>query len=849
MRRLLPWWTPWALLVASLASASPARAQDAGSDRDGVSAPSGSPDAAAPQIRPPLLLRAVDPVYPEEARQQRLEAVVGVRLTIDVHGRVIAAEVAEPAGHGFDEAARTAALGFTFTPAMRGEEPMAARVLCRVVFALPKPPPAAQPAPPSAAAPPAPPPPPPVDPAPPTLEVTVHGSATPADQLRHSAEAVTVVDTRQAKGQTADLGEVLARTQGVAVRREAGLGSVSQLSLNGLYDDQIRYFIDGLPLELAGFPAGVANVPVNVVDRVDIYRGVVPIRFGADALGGAVNLISNDRRSSYASASDQIGSFGTERATLAARYQDRRTGLFVAPTAFVDYAKNDYDVHVSAADAQGQLRDVTVPRFHDRYRALGAFVEGGVVDRPWAERLSVRAGYSWYDKQLQSNAVMTLPYGEVTYGERVLATSARYEQPLSQTLRVDLLGAYARRVLALQDLSQWIYDWFGDRIRHRRTPGEIDSQPHDDIYWENDVYARGLFTWTLSPDQVLRLSSALTDSERTGQDRALLDPTSTDPLAGERRRLTVVSGVEWQLDAWGRRIENVAFAKSYVFRSSYEQVLASGAVTRPSQQRSTFGAGDALRVLLRPWLYLKASYEYATRFPSTYELFGNGVLIGPSPNLEPEVSHNGNVGPRVEVRHTAAGDLTADLNAFLRDSDRLIVLLGTDQFLSYQNVYRSRSRGVEGEITWVTPRRFLTLDATATYQDLRNASSMGTFGAFEGDRIPNRPWLFASFGARGHVAVRPERRGGLLEPFYVGRYVHSFLRGWESVGTPTSQQAIPAQLSHDVGLSYSFFFSGPERLRATFEIDNVGNALLFDSYGAQRPGRAFYLKVVADLGI
>jgi hypothetical protein len=125
---------------------------------------------------------------------------------------------------------------------------------------------------------------------------------------------------------------------------------------------------------------------------------------------------------------------------------------------------------------------------------------------------------------------------------------------------------------------------------------------------------------------------------------------------------------------------------------------------------------------------------------------------------------------------------------------------------------------------------------------------MGTFGAFEGDRIPNRPWLFASFGARGRVAVRPERLAGLLEPFYVGRYVHSFLRGWESLGTPTSQQVIPAQLSHDVGLSYSFLL-GPERVRATFEIDNIGNALLLDSYGAQRPGRAFYLKLVADLGV
>ena len=46
-------------------------------------------------------------------------------------------------------------------------------------------------------------------------------------------------------------------------------------------------------------PFGIANVPVNLIERVEIYRGVVPIRFGADALGGAVNLVSDqpaDRR-------------------------------------------------------------------------------------------------------------------------------------------------------------------------------------------------------------------------------------------------------------------------------------------------------------------------------------------------------------------------------------------------------------------------------------------------------------------------------------------------------------------------------------------------------------------------
>ncbi len=447
------------LAIAGSAVTSPASAQPA-------------PVLDASSVAPPTVIQTIDPTYPEEALAQRIEGVVVLRLTIDIEGYVVTAEIVAPAGHGMDEAAQRAALGFRFAPARRGEQPVSAHILYSVSFKLP----AASEARPEAGAlsvrvldagravpetavslaladaapvsadtdaagrasfpvlapgryemkvgagarqasatveilpgsaqtveltlP-------PIGPSvrAPTepVEVTVVGSATPADKLRHSAEAVTVIDTHKAKQQTADLGEVLARTQGVAVRRDAGLGSATRFSLNGLYDEQIRFFLDGVPLAVAGFPFGIANVPVNFVDRIEIYRGVVPVRFGADALGGAVNLVTADRPGSSASASYQVGSFGTHRVTAAGKHQDDRTGLYVGGSAFLDLAKNDYDVDVQATNSVGRPYDATVPRFHDAYRAFGAFAQGGVVQRSWAERLDLRAGYTGYDKQLQSN--------------------------------------------------------------------------------------------------------------------------------------------------------------------------------------------------------------------------------------------------------------------------------------------------------------------------------------------------------------------------------------------------------------------------------------------------------------
>ena len=54
------------------------------------------------------------------------------------------------------------------------------------------------------------------------------------------------------------------------------------------------------------------------------------------------------------------------------------------------------------------------------------------------------------------------------------------------------------------------------------------------------------------------------------------------------------------------------------------------------------------------------------------------------------------------------------------------------------------------------------------------------------------------------------------------------------------------QVTHSAGVSYNFD-RYPYRGSATAEIDNLTNAKVFDNFGVQRPGRAFYLKVTGEL--
>jgi vitamin B12 transporter len=661
------------------------------------------------------------------------------------------------------------------------------------------------------------------------------------EQARESARAVTVIDTEQSRERTADLGEVLSRAQGIQVRRAGGLGSTTRFSLNGLYDDQIRFFLDGVPLDFAGWGLGVANVPVELVDRIEVHRGVVPVALGADALGGAVDLRTDPSWVSRAAASYQLGSFGTHRLSASARSRDAATGLSLGMAMFVDRATNDYAIDVEAPDEQGRLHPARVRRFHDAYLASGGSLELGVVDRGPLRRALLRLHTTDYAKELQHNVVMTVPYGDVTYGE--LARGATLDVEVARgPWQGRLLAGGVRRWVDFEDLGTHVYDWFGAVVRERPDPGEGGDAADlrsDETGW----FARLSVERAFGASHRVRATIAPTASSRGGTDFLDPNPDGRDPIDARRDLVQLVTGVEHDVRTDAERVQNIAFVKHYAAWLDAED-LRPGFVFVPLEQRTQrFGVGDGLRLRLTRALALKASYEWATRLPSVDEVFGDGILIQPNLELVPERSHNVNLGVRYD-RDTRRGDVTAEGNLFARFADDLIVLLGDDRVFRFQNVYAARILGVEGSAGWAAPGEWLSAEGSITFQDIRNASTEGTFAAFEGDRIPNRPWLLASLGAT--VRARDlVRAGDELAFFASSRYVRAFFRSWESAGQREYKQIVPSQLVHGVGVTYAL--RGATPIVTTVEVQNATDARAYDSFGVQRPGRAYFVKIAAEL--
>jgi vitamin B12 transporter len=842
------------LLLSSCLAALPVHAVAQPTDAD-AGAPV-APAAPTPQLTPPVLIDAPSADYPEPARAQRLEGSVLFELIIDEQGAVSAANVLEPAGQGFDEAATAAVLRFRFEPARRDGQPMRAKLRYRYDFKLPastadEPQPAesvATPAPPpTVIAPPEPISAPPASSAPAQHEVTVSGTKSDASRLRQSAEAVSVIELREARQQTVDLGEVLARSQGIAVQRDAGLGSNVRFSLNGMSGAAVKFFVDGVPLDESGYPA-LADIPVNLVDRVEIYRGVVPIRFGADALGGAINIVTDSSQRKHIGASYQVGSFGIHRANANARYIFPELGLRLRASGFYDYAANNYKVSARVPDENLRVVDAIVERNHDAYRSYGARLEVGVVDRSWARQLLLTGFLNDSSKEYQSDPTQTIPYGEVHGTTAQYGATLRYTVDFAPNVALDVTANYAHSRFHLRDVAEWVYDWYGKRVRRRRIGGELDPRDKSDLVtWENRVFGRALLEWKVAPNHIVRLMSTPETPWRDGEERYENLPGERNRGSAKRRMITVVTGLEYEATALEERFSNIVLLKHYWQRNMGEERVLwtpGGSWLKRENTVNHLGFGDAMRFRFLQWLHAKASYEYATRLPEPEEYLGDGLLIGPNYALLPEVSHNGNLGLRAELSSLPIGELSAELNGFIRGVTDQIALIGA-QRQTHINIGSTRGTGVDGSLLWISPGRYVTVNGMLTWTDIRNTSEQGSTAEFKGQRVPSDPWLFGGWGVRFSL---PDLglKNSRLEPFYNGRYVRAFNRSWEGLSDQEFRIGVPKQIMQSAGVTWVLSLE-QLNLNVTFEVDNLGDAKVFDVYGAQRPGRGYYFKVAGDL--
>lgn len=194
-------------------------------------------------------------------------------------------------------------------------------------------------------------------------------------RIKRSAFNAVAVDTRELQNSTKNLSEALQKLPGMKLRESGGVGSDMQLMLDGFSGKHVKVFIDGVPQEGAGTAFDLNNIPVNFAERIEVYKGVVPVGFGTDALGGVINIVTNkQKRNWFLDASYSYGSFNTHKSYVNFG-QGFKNGLTYEINAYQNYSDNNYYInnwveefnHENNTSVSDESNIQRVKRFNDTF--------------------------------------------------------------------------------------------------------------------------------------------------------------------------------------------------------------------------------------------------------------------------------------------------------------------------------------------------------------------------------------------------------------------------------------------------------------------------------------------------
>jgi vitamin B12 transporter len=113
------------------------------------------------------------------------------------------------------------------------------------------------------------------------------------DQRYASTQVLTREDLDRVDPSNPSIIEALATLPGVTVSQSGGPGAVASVSIRGSASNQVAVFIDGIRVgSVTTGEAEWADLPTSAFDRVEVISGPAAASFGADAVGGVVQLFT-----------------------------------------------------------------------------------------------------------------------------------------------------------------------------------------------------------------------------------------------------------------------------------------------------------------------------------------------------------------------------------------------------------------------------------------------------------------------------------------------------------------------------------------------------------------------------
>lgn len=674
--------------------------------------------------------------------------------------------------------------------------------------------------------------------------------------------AMNVVETKEASLRNIQTNDLLDRTVGVRVRQNGGLGSGVNYNLNGMSGNAVRVMIDGVPLSVFGSSFNLSSIPPALIERIEVYKGVLPAHLSDDAMGGIINVVMKKGKYTNANASLSYGSFNTFQANLFGNYSDEKSGLTFRFSGFYNYSDNDYEIwgkFVKQTLPNGQIEEnLRVKRFNDAYKSYGSRFELGFVDVKWADEFFINYNGSYSYNEIQHGLYMTRPYkGRFSESEaNIVNVNYAKKDIFIKGLTFRTNNQFGKRKTVVNDTVSWAYNWYGEKVvgakgDYLKTPDGAQQGAPTILHVNRNVLAsRSQLGYEITDNHKVGVNYFLDKMERTDDDLMKTDLQRQFIPSGKNSKQ--ILSAYYQARFFDSRLKTNVFYKYYQQKTTkIEPIVQQGVIVQNQYERdfNTNGYGFAGSYLITDAVALLFSAEKAVRMPTDSEIYGEPDLnIVSNFGLKPEESNNVNLGFKIGPYKINKHRFSLGATGFIRDTKDKIMRRATSNLndaveqAPFENLGKTKSQGFEVELKYDYNEKLFLIAQASKFDSRYNVKydNNGNVLSNYNVQLPNEPYFNAHAGLQ-YAAGEIIQKESTLNIYYDFNFVDSFYGIWvPRVVKGVEAFEIPQQFVHNAGLSYTF---PSKQFVLSFDVNNIFNAQAYDNFAVQKPGRAFYVKL------
>ena len=650
--------------------------------------------------------------------------------------------------------------------------------------------------------------------------------------MRESPEAITVINGKDLQGRSVSLETILDKTIGLKVGQTGGLGSSSRIIVHGLEGNRIQILWDGIPMSTSDGTFSLDEIPIDIIERIEVYKSIIPARFGCDGLGGAVNIVTKEFSTDYLDASYELGSYQTHKGSVFSRKNFPKSGILLGAGGYYTSAKNDYSFRVP------ERENLLVKRDHDRFRSY--MLKWKVAfTKFWFDEISTEFGY--YNRFNETQGVLkNIQHAENKSGMFMLESKLIKSGMLNNRLNFESHFSLSHTTNNFVDTARVNHDFEGNIYPSPNGQGETGDVPHNSNDKGLEINERINLDYKFT-NHNLNLNTLINYAQRQPNDDIASQHAGFIIGGFPSKKTSIVSGLTWDAKLFGRKLTNMFSAKYFHLHSEIEDLTSYEMIEAPKKKSNTtsqIGWIEAMKYEPFRGFHLKVSYQRAIRLPNSQELFGDGIITFPAAGLKPEKSHNFNLGFLIDKNGVLGlSRLQFEVNGFYMQVSDMIKLMKQHMAAGYVNAEKVHIKGIETELKLdISPTVYAY--GNLTYQDVRDVLDYlpGTQAPnpTKGLRLPNIPYLFANFGAEYHS----DRlfKNWYVKAFWDGKFTEEFFYFWEL--TELQKRRIPRSFVNDIGLLLTY----KNKYSIALECHNLMNKEVWDQFRQPLAGRTFHLK-------